>query len=151
MSTVKADDRVVRAGVGHDLPDDLAAARVHDMPMCFFERREINHFPVRGDRHAIASAFINVFPKSFFGDEVKADERPGRADVKPLGGRIRADAFDVQRLAFLVESRGRNALHETVAVVNVEHQHAVPAIFEVVANARFRHVQEFSFAFYFLS
>ena len=45
----------------------------------------------------------------------------------------------------LVQSRSRNAFHEAVAVADVEHQHAMAAVLEVVANAGFGHIKKFSF------
>src|SRR5205085_8948428 len=108
-------------------------------------RRQIDHFAIRRNGHAIAAAFVRLFPEYFVGGEVKTRQRSGRADIEPMGGRVCANAFDIQRLAFFVQPRDRNAFHESVAVVDVEYQHALPAVFEVITNAGLGHIKKTAF------
>ena len=111
-----------------------------------FERGQINHLTVGRNRHAIAPAGIRFLPNDLFAREIKTGQRSGRADVEAFGGCVGANALDVQRLAAFTESRRRNAFHEAMAVINVEDQHAVPAIFEIIANAWFGHIEQPAFS-----
>src|SRR5206468_7270791 len=97
----------------------------------------INHLAVRRDGHAVAATFIRFFPEDIFAAQIKAGERFRRADVKAFRGRVGANPLDVEWLAFFVQPRRLQALQETVAVIDVEHEHAVSAVFQVIANAGF--------------
>ena len=142
MSAVEADDGVVRAGVGHELLEDIAAQRVDDVPVLLLEGRKVNELSVGGDTHPVATSFVRLFPENFLRHEVEALQRPQRADVQPSGGRAGTDPFDVERGALLVEAGGGDALDELVVALDVEHQHAVPAILEVIADAGLGDVKE---------
>ena len=59
-----------------------------------------------------------------------------------LGRGIGADALDVERLPLGIEPGGRDALDEVVAVVDVEDQEAMSAVFEIVANPGLRDIEQ---------
>ena len=47
---------------------------------------------------------------------------------------MRRHAFDVERFSIFVEAGEGNAFDEFVAMIDVENDHAVAAIFEVITN-----------------
>jgi hypothetical protein len=142
MLAVKPVNGVVRAGLRHHLRDDLAAERVNDVPMILFERREIHHAPIRRQRHAVAAALIRFFPEDFVRAQIEAGEELQRAHVKPPGRRAGRDAFYVERLAVRAAAGSRNAPHERVATIDVEHEHTVAAALEIIPNPRRAHIQQ---------
>ena len=52
------------------------------------------------------------------------------------------DAFDVERFSVFVEAGKGNAFDEFVAMIDVENDDAVAAVFEVITNARSRYIKE---------
>ena len=142
---VESINGVVRSGIRSDFRNDPAVERVQNVPVRAFKRRLVNHLSIRGNGHAVATAGVGLFPKNFFSDEIEAGQGSGGADVNALGRRVRANPFDIEGPALLVQARRRNALHELVAVVDVEYQHAVPAVFQIVANAGRGNIQESAF------
>jgi len=75
-------------------------------------------------------------PEDFVRAQVEAGEKLQCADVKPPGRGAGGNAFDVERFSVGAESGGGDAFHEGVPAVDVEHEHPVPAAFEIVADAR---------------
>jgi hypothetical protein len=141
VAAVEAVDGVVRARVGGDRRQHVAGEGVDDVPAVALERRQVDDLAVRGERHPVAALLVGLFPEDPLGHEVEAGERLGRADVEPLRAGAGADSLDVVGLALLIEPGRGDALDELVAVVDVEDQQPVPAIFGVVADPRHRHVE----------
>jgi len=55
---------------------------------------------------------------------------------------VSGDAFDVERFSVFVEAGKGNAFDEFVAMIDVENDDAVAAVFEVITNARSRYIKE---------
>jgi hypothetical protein len=87
----------------------------------------------------------SFFPNDLLRDEIEAGHRASGGDVNALVRRAGANAFHVERLAGGVEAGSLDALNEAVAVVNVEHENAVPAVFEIIPNARRSDVEKMFF------
>ena len=131
----------MRPGPGNDFRNDVAGFRIDNVPMRFLERWQIDDFAIRRNGHPITSALIRLFPEQLVRGQVKAQQRLQRAHVNALERLAGANAFDVHRLPFVEASR-RNPPHEFVFVVNIEHEDAVPAVLQIVPNARFGHIQK---------
>ena len=137
----KADDRIVSARVGDDLGEHLAAGGVDDVPVRAFQRRQKDLLAVRRDRHPIAAALVSPLPQQLLTGQVQAHQLLDRADIQPAGGGTGANALHVERLALVIDPRCGNPPHELVPGIDVEHQQAVPAVFQIIAHAGHRHVQ----------
>jgi hypothetical protein len=127
--------------LGTSFFDHVSRERVNHVPVVLLERREVNDLSVRRESHAVAAAFVCFFPDHLLCEQVDALERFDGTDVEALRGGARADALDVQRFAVLIHAFRGNAFDEFVIVVDVEHEEAVPAELEIIADARHRHVE----------
>jgi hypothetical protein len=104
--------------------------------MVFLQRGEIHHLAIGRESHAVAAALVGFFPEDFVREQIEAGDELQRAHVEPLRGGAGDDALHVERLAVGgIEPARRDAPDEAMAVVDVEHEHAMPAAFEVVADA----------------
>ena len=129
------DYRVVGARARRlDAADEVAGFRIDDIPEILFERRQIDFPPVRSDGHAIAATLERLLPTHLFGDEVDAGERVGGADKKPPRPGVGTDAFYVSGYALFIKASEGEPPEELVALVDVENEHAVAAVFEIVAD-----------------
>ena len=61
---VRAVDRVVGAGLGDDLGDDVAGGRIDDVPVRPFERRHVEQSAVRRERQPVAPPGYGRFQTS---------------------------------------------------------------------------------------
>src|ERR1043165_241983 len=102
------------------------------MPMSLFERWQIDHFAIGRESQAIAAPIVRLFPKYLFSYQIERGERVSGADVEPFCLRIRRDPFDIPRFSFVIEARQRNPLQKSMSVIDVEDDHPVAAIFEIV-------------------
>ena len=130
------------AGGGFDAFYHSASYGINNVPVALFEGRHVNDFAVGREGEAIATARVRFFPENLFGFEVERGEGASSRDVKAFRGSVGGDAFDVEGFSIFVESREGNAFHEFVAVIDVEDDDAVAAVFEVVANAGCGDVQK---------
>ena len=112
--------------------------------MIFLEGRQIEFPAVRRDAHPVATPFVRLFPEQFVGDQVKALQRVGGGNIESLGHGTRTNSLHISRLSFFIQTSERNALHEFEAVIHVEHDHAVAAVFEQITNARLGNVEQMS-------
>ncbi len=137
---------VVRAGVRHHLGQALAARAIDHIPVRPLERRHVEQCAVGRECHAIAAAFELFLPEQPIRGQVDAAEPPDRAHIETAGPAVCRDPLDVLgRLAFRRRER-RDAPDELVSLVDVEDQHADPAVLDVVPDAGLGDVEEASLA-----
>ena len=99
VPAIGAVDRVVRAGVGHDFLQHVAAHGVDGVPVRSLEGRQVEDLPVRRERHAIGAALVLAHPDA----ARRLSDRTRRAaycrDVDSPRLRAGGDALDVLGLA----------------------------------------------------
>src|SRR6185369_16445423 len=88
------------------------------------------------------AAFVRLFPEHLFRNQVQSGQGAGCTHVKPLGSSVGADALHIQRHALFVHSGRGNALDELMPLLDVEHEDAMTAVLEVIANAWFGDVEK---------
>jgi hypothetical protein len=127
---------------------------IHDVPVLFLETGQIDRRPVRRDRHPVRPALVLLLPHHLLGREIDALHRLEIADVDAVRREADRDSLDVGGVAggrhapvecprlLAQESGCRDSLHEAVAVVDVEDQEPVPAMFQIPAETRDGDVQQ---------
>ena len=95
----------------------------------------IESFAIGRDGHAVAAAFVGFVPDGLAGDRVDGDHVVERGDIDAASLGTGGNAFYVFRLFAFRCLPCRDALHEFVAVIDIEDQDADTTVFHVVAGA----------------
>src|SRR3954467_1449282 len=111
--------------------EDLAGGGVEHMQMCFFKGGHVQGVAIRREREAITSALVSFFPNQLARGEVVTTDGSRRGYVEFLRHCAGANAFDVGRTLVFVQAGGGEPFEKRVALVDVENQDAVAAVFEV--------------------
>jgi hypothetical protein len=123
----------VSPALGDDLGDPFAAARVDDIPGVFLERRHVDRLAVGRDRHPVGAVGRFDLPDYFVGQQIQAKQLRAGREIEPARRGAGTDSFDIVR-HFLPAGRRGNAADELVPGVDIEHQNAGPAEFQIIPN-----------------
>ena len=139
---IRAEDGVVGFGIRSDPGQDRPGRPVDDVPELLLKRRQVDRLPIRRDGHPVAATRILAVPENLVGPQIDALHGASRTDIEATGVGTGTNALHIVGHAVGSESHRRDAADELVAMVDVEHEQAVPAVLEIVPYSGNRNIEQ---------